>query len=789
MNKITIWSILLVFKILTSASFAQNFRLFDKTTNQTISGFTYSKGNENTYIFSHPDYTSLTKKIENIKENENIDIYLYPSNLKMDEVVISANRFQENNKDVPRQIQTISQRNIRFQNRQNTADLLEQSGNVFVQKSQQGGGSPVLRGFESNKVLLVIDGIRMNNAIYRGGHLQNALRIDQNMLSKAEILFGGGSVIYGSDALGGVMYFETMKPQLNKINHNSYYRYGSVNNESTFHYDVNVGSKKWAQLISLTYSSFGDLKQGSNKDNVDGDTIYQRNYYATRINNRDTMTKNNEPLVQLGTAYYQYDAMYKLLYQAKETQQHIFNFQISNTGNVPRYDRLNEWKGKNYRSAEWYYGPELRTLASYQLNTVLNKKMADKYKLTLAYQYIEESRNDRNWQAIVLNKRNEAVNLVSINLDVLKSIKQNNNSNHEIRYGIDGQYNYVQSTANGVNINTGANSAIPTRYPDGGSTMNYLAAFISHSWEMGKKFVISDGLRFNYVGLNSTFNDKTFYPFLGNTLTQSNTALNGNLGAVYNPIKQLKLYANASTAFRAPNLDDINKVFDSKAGDALITPNPDLKPERTNNFELGFSALIHNKVKLDASIYYTQIQDVITMLPSKLNGLDSAVYNDKNTKVFSYQNAQKGYIYGYSLQVAADVLQNVSFNSSLNYTYGRIKMGNNESPLDHIPPMFGRLAITYHLKKLSIEVSSLYNGWKRIEDFNLAGEDNQVYATPKGSPAWYTLNLKAQYTIDKKGRTQLQLGIDNIMDTQYRVFASGVSAAGRNIWVCFRVKI
>ncbi|NDC29865.1 MAG: hypothetical protein EBZ58_02765 [Bacteroidetes bacterium] len=441
MNKITIWSILLVVSIMTSASYAQNFRLFDKTTNQTITGFTYSKANENTYTFSHPDYISLTKKIENIKDNENIDIYLYPSSLKMDEVVISANRFQENNKDVPRQIQTISQRNIGFQNRQNTADLLEQSGNVFVQKSQQGGGSPVLRGLEANKVLLVIDGIRMNNAIYRGGHLQNALRIDQNMLSKAEILFGGGSVIYGSDALGGVMYFETMKPKLNKTLHNSYYRYGSVNNESTFHYDVNLGSKKWAHVISLTYSSFGDLKQGGNKDNVDGDTIYQRNYFATRINNRDTMTKNSDPLVQLGTAYYQYDAMYKALYQAKETQQHIFNFQISNTGNVPRYDRLNEWKGKNYRSAEWYYGPELRTLASYQLNTVLNKKMADKYKLTLAYQYIEESRNDRNWQAFVLNKRNEAVNVLSLNLDVLKSIKQSNNFTHEIRYGIDGQYN------------------------------------------------------------------------------------------------------------------------------------------------------------------------------------------------------------------------------------------------------------------------------------------------------------------------------------------------------------
>ena len=789
MNKITIWSILLVVTIMTSASYAQNFRLFDKTTNQTIIGYTVSKANENTYTFSHPDYNSLTKKIENIKENESIDIYLYPSSLKMDEVVISANRFQENNKDVPRQIQTINQRSIRFQNRQNTADLLDQSGNVFVQKSQQGGGSPVLRGFEANKVLLVIDGIRMNNAIYRGGHLQNVLRIDQNMLSKAEILFGGGSVIYGSDALGGVMYFESMKPILNKNITNAFIRYSSVNNENTFHYDVNIGDKKWAQLISITNSSFGDLRQGTNKDNIDGDSIYQRNYYATRINNRDTMSINGDPALQVGTSYSQYDIMYKALYQQNENKQHVFNFQLSNSSNVPRFDRLNEWKGKAYRSAEWYYGPELRKMASYQFTDNLNRKLANKYKLILAYQYIEESRNDRNWQASVLNKRNEAVNVVSLNMDVLKSIKQNNNFTHEIRYGIDGQYNSVQSTANGVNINTGANSAIPTRYPDGGSNMSYMAAFISHSLEMGKKFIISDGLRFNYVGLNSTFNDKTFYPFLGNTLTQNNIAINGNLGLVYNPMNQLKLYANASTAFRAPNLDDINKVFDSKAGEALITPNPDLKPERTNNFELGFSTLIYKKVKLDASIYYTLIQDLITMLPSKLNGLDSAVYSGKNTKVFSYQNAQEAYIYGYNIQVAADVLQNVSFNSSLNYTYGRIKTNMAETPLDHIPPMFGRTAITYHLKKLSIEASSLYNGWKRIEDFNLAGEDNQVYATPKGSPAWYTLNLKAQYTLDKMGRTQLQLGIDNIMDTQYRVFASGVSAAGRNIWLCFRVKL
>jgi hemoglobin/transferrin/lactoferrin receptor protein len=553
---------------------------------------------------------------------------------------------------------------------------------------------------------------------------------------------------------------------------------------------VNLGMKKWAHLISFTNSNFGDLRQGTNKENIDGDSIYQRNYYATRINNRDTMLKNSDPSLQLGTAYNQYDIVYKLLYAKSTTEQHVFNFQVSNTNNVPRYDRLNEWKGtKNYRSAQWYYGPELRTLTSYQYRKMTQSYFADYYKITLAYQYIEESRYDRNWQAANLNQRNEFVHVASLNIDATKQIKHFPKMKHEIRYGLDGQFNYVASNANAKNIITGNTIGNSTRYPDGGSTMNYLAAFISHSLEIGKKIIVSDGLRLNYVTLNSTFNNKTFFSFLDNSLTQQNAALNGNIGLVYLPIKAIKLYTNVSTAFRAPNLDDVNKVFDSKAGEAMIIPNPTLKPEYTYNYELGFSAVALKKVKLEGNVYFTQIDNAIIVKATTLNGNDSALYNGVNTKVFSNQNAQQAYIYGYNAQLAVDITPNFIASSSINYTYGRIKNGDNETPLDHIPPMFGRSAIQFHKNKLNIEVSTIYQGWKHIEDFNLTGEDNTVYATPKGSPAWYTLNLKAQYTFGKKGKIQLQSGVDNITDTQYRVFSSGVSAAGRNVWLCLRLKL
>jgi hemoglobin/transferrin/lactoferrin receptor protein len=191
---------------------------------------------------------------------------------------------------------------------------------------------------------------------------------------------------------------------------------------------------------------------------------------------------------------------------------------------------------------------------------------------------------------------------------------------------------------------------------------------------------------------------------------------------------------------------------------------------------------------LEAVGYYTQIQNAIVVKPSQLNGLDSAFYNGLNTKVTSNQNAQQAYIYGYNVQLSIDLWKTVMLYSSLNYTYGRIISNNNETPLDHIPPMFGKSAISFNKNKLNTEISLVYNGWKYLNDFNINGEDNAMYATPKGSPAWFIINFKAQYILSKKFKTQLQAGIDNITDIQYRVFSSGVSAAGRNIWAGVRLK-
>ncbi|HEY0060100.1 MAG TPA: TonB-dependent receptor plug domain-containing protein, partial [Flavisolibacter sp.] len=187
---------------------------------------------------------------------------------ELDEILIYANKFAERKKNIVQKIDLVTATRIAEINAQNMGDLLANTGNVFVQKSQQGGSSPVLRGFEASRVLLVVDGIRMNNAIYRAGHLQNVITVDQNMLERVEVLYGPASTLFGSDALGGVVHFRTKLPQLSttgsaKASGSAFTRYSTANSEKTVHADANIGWKGWAWLQSYNYSDFGDTKMGS----------------------------------------------------------------------------------------------------------------------------------------------------------------------------------------------------------------------------------------------------------------------------------------------------------------------------------------------------------------------------------------------------------------------------------------------------------------------------------------------------------------------------------------------
>lgn len=730
-----------------------------------------------------------TKKVFLNQDNSDQLIELSAKSVYLNEIVLSANRKEESTIDIPNSIEIIKQKDIEFSNQATSADLLQNTGKVLVQKSQLGGGSPILRGFEANKVLIVVDGVRMNNAVYRGGHLQDIITLDQNMLDRVEVLFGPSSTIYGSDALGGVMHFYTKNAQFSTDDKmlakaNAMVRYASASSEQTGHLDFNLGWKKFASLTNITYSNFGDLMSGSTK--LTGYTnTWDRNYYVKRFNDRDSMVKNENNNLLVGSGYSQMDIMQRFNIKTGEHLTHNLNFQLSQSSFVPRYDRLaGDYSGGKLKFAENGYGPQKRLLVAYTLNYDGKTIVSDNIKVILAYQKIDQDRISRRFQNVNRVTQMEDVTVLSANIDAFKDIKEK----HELRYGLEFTTNDVKSTANNTNIITNDETPAITRYADGGSKMSTIAAYVSHSWEVNEHFIITDGLRFTSTSLSCKFNDTTFFKFPFKEAKQNNQAVTGSLGFTWKAENDYKFSMLANTGFRSPNVDDMSKVFES-AGSVVIVPNPTLKPEYTYNFEMSLSKVFQSRYKFDVTAYYTNLTNALVVRDFQLNGSDSALYNGTMSKVQASQNVNKAYIYGLMGGVQFDFNDNVSFKSVLNYTYGRYIDSKNDTvvPLDHIAPVFGQTSILYKAKRVDAEFFVRYNGKKTLADYSPSGEDNLQYATANGMPAWFTLNIRLGVNITKSLR--VNMACENITDNRYRVFASGINAPGRNFIVSLRYKI
>ena len=708
------------------------------------------------------------------------------------EVVISANKFSTQKRNITQKIDIITAKTIASTNAQNTGDLLINSGNVFVQKSQQGGSSPVIRGFEASRVLLVIDGIRMNNAIYRAGHLQNVITVDQNMLERVEVLYGPASTLYGSDALGGVIHLRTKQPLLSttaklRADGSLFGRFSSANNEKTVHFNISLGGKKFAWLQSYTYSYFGDMKMGNDyHEKYPG--FGSRDSFININGGVDNIVLNNDNRIQRYSGYKQWDVAQKFFFKQNDKISHRLNFQFSNSTDVPRYDRLQDKRnfggniGTTLRYAEWFYGPQTRWLGSYEVN-VVSAGFFEQYRLNVNYQNIEESRQQREYRRYDrFDSRVEKLDIWGFVIDARKKWNAN-----DITIGLDGQLNDLTSVGTRTNLSTGAVSKLDSRYPNGENNVNYFGIYAQHQLKMkNEKLILNDGIRLQAVNLNSTIADNSFFNLPVTSIGQNTFAITGNLGLVYLPGKDFRLTVGLSSGFRNPNIDDLARVFESSTAlERVIIPNPDIDPEYTYNLDLGLSQTIAERLKFEITGFYTLFRNAIGLAPYKLNGEDSILYNGVSSAVYANRNVKEAYTYGFNSNITVDFTEQLSFFGTVTYTYGRFKNPNGtKMPQDHIPPVFGKSSLKYSHSRFETEGYVLFNGWKKIKDYNLDGEDNQQYATPDGMPSWFTLNWRSSFQISKMA--QIQFAIENIFDRNYRYFASGFSAPGRNYVLALR---
>jgi len=773
--------------------------LSDIEGNVDYSGFQKS----DTLIFSHIAYEKFNIQINKIpKSSSKTIIYLNPNPQQLSEIILSVGRNKENRKKISKKVTLITSKKTELDLPQTSADLLYYGGGVRIQKTQGGGGSPVIRGFEANRVLLVVDGVRMNNAIYRSGHLQNAITIDPNVLERTEVIFGPSSVGYGSDALGGVVHFYTIKPKINNEKQWTIKGLESYNtdlNHIVSNLNFEYSKEKWASFTSFSYSDFGDIIMGENRTH--GFKSWGLNKFTLskeKFNTTSVLNKN--PNIQKNTAYSQFDLLQKFNFKTSESSNLIFNIQHSNSSNIDRYDKLNEYNSAgDLKYAQWHYGPQKRTLLSTSYNFLKNNNWLKKGTVVAAFQKINESRHNRKYQSLTMNSQIEDVEVFSINADFIRG----DANVSSFSYGFEYTHNNVSSIAYGASLTKQNNSIsninkvnssfkIPTRYPSGGSNYSTAASYYEFRKDLSNKSNFSFGMRYTYTWLNARWLEEALIDANLNRIKTQQSSLTGSLGYVYRSNNTWQISANFSSGFRSPNIDDMGKIRENRG--LLSVPNMQLKPEYAYSSELGLTKFFDNKMTVfSLNLYYTHITDHIIrdyfqiLNDTSTQNPATILYNSEEVKTIANINSGRAYIYGFSFDSEAKIISNLIFKSNITFTKGGSV--NSSSPLPSISPLFGSFYLKWINSNFKTQFSYKFSGYKNPEDYSSGGEDG-LEETPLlgfngnepnyyGTPSWGIFKLSSSYKISNKLKATLIF--DNIFDIHYREFASGISSPGRNL--------
>jgi hemoglobin/transferrin/lactoferrin receptor protein len=404
--------------------------------------------------------------------------------------------------------------------------------------------------------------------------------------------------------------------------------------------------------------------------------------------------------------------------------------------------------------------------------------------MIVAYQDYSESRNDRKFGETDRRSRSESVGGLSMNIDFGKET----NRGYTLFYGFEAVYNDIGSTAFSENIISGIKASEATRYPDGSNKYYTLAGYVNGKKNFTEELTLLIGARYNYVGLSSTFVDNSFYNFPFESLRIKNNAVNGSVGLVYRPDIDWQFNINLASGFRAPNLDDVGKVFDSEPG-SVVVPNEDLEPEYAYNIDLGIVKKIGEYARINLTGFGTLLDNAMIRRNFSFNGQDSIMYDGVLSKVEALVNEERAFIYGGHVSVLANISEKVSFKSSISYTHGKTSDG---TPIRHASPMFGSTHIMFKTKFSSFDLYANYNGKKSHQQmppselakpYMYAPDNNgNLYA-----PAWFTINLKTSWQIGNS--ISITTGVENILDHRYRPYSSGIVAPGRNFIFALRLSL
>ena len=652
---------------------------------------------------------------------------------EIDEVLVMATRRTVSAQEIASGLTLVSGESV--QHHKLVTDALDATVGVFLQQTTPGQGAAIIRGLKGSSILHLVDGIRLNNAIFRSAPTQYFALVPSSAVERIEVLRGTPASLYGSDAVGGVVQLITRVPEFDSVDTEVrgevFAAYDSAELGKTLRGTIDAGKQKLVTSFSAETMQTGNRRIGN------GDRIGPSDYESRALR-------------------------WMLGGHPDENHSWLFDVHYLEQPETPRIDELVPGFGQTEpSSSEFLFAPNRRVFVHGKYSRARGALGLD-WNIDLAWQRIDDDRITRDFGATERRREENRSDLYGLTVSGSRVTESGS-----WIVGADAYLDEVSSRRSEESLLDGQTIALTPRFPDG-SEIERLAVFINGEHAVTPRHQLSGGLRISHEDVSMP--QTAVSPAASVNVTDAS----GDIGWIFNVTDAWQLVANAGFGFRAPNVFDLG-TLGNRPGNRFNIPNANLDSERVVQFDAGVQRRIARS-QVELMVYALNYNDRIT---SVLTG----VVTPDGRDVVQSVNAADSTIHGVEAGADFEITGSVTASAVLNYTWGEQRVvGLPTEPADRIPPVSGRLNIAYDPGG-----DFRIDGWLRFagEQDRLSARDvRDVRIDPAGTSGWAILGARASW--DYRNSWQFTLGVDNILDKRYRTHGSGLDAPGRNLIVSVR---
>ncbi len=664
-------------------------------------------------------------------------------------VVVTASRSLRSRLEVPSTVHVMTKTDLRVRDLARTLpEALREVPGIMVQKTAHGQGSPYLRGFTGFRTLFLLDGIRLNNSVFRDGPNQYWNTVDPLAVERLEIVKGPASTLYGGDAVGGVLnaIFRTAttgQPTF-RLRPHVYYRYATAERSNTvrMEFDANL-DRRVALSGGFSLKDFGDVSAGG------------------------------EVGRQPRTGYDEWDADVLVTYRHSSRSQLTLAHQRTRQDDVWRTHKTLygiSWQGTEVGSDRRYTLDQRRSLTYLRYQAVGLGRAVRRLQATVSYQRQEEDQNRVRSNGRSLEQGSD-VGTLGLGLELETQVGQT-----IWTYGVDIYRDFVGSYGRDFDSTGGLQTILIQGPVADDATYDLADLFAQSETSLGRRLDAVIGVRLSSVFVHA---DRVSDPLRSDdTLSfyQDWYDVVGNLRLVYRPdTAHVRCFGSVAQAFRAPNLSDLTR-FDAARSNEIEIPSLELSPERFLSLEVG-AKVKYASWSAQAAYFYTFIRDMIVRTPTgdMIEG----------ERVVTKANSGDGFVHGVECDVSFKLIPEVSIGVSGSWlhgeadTYPTAAPDKVREPLDRLMPFMIGAVATWAPRGGRFWAESVVTMAGKQDDLSTRDAEDTQRIPPGGTPRYVVVTLRGGLRIGE--RLAVSAAVENVFDEEYRIHGSGQNEPGRNL--------